>query len=162
MYDLFAQYGGKQFAEKLANKEDRSHLLWGAYEEKKESCLDEWAPCKIERREDIRELFVPRFYFGCEGDDRITALAFDAKRHSMGVHLNAIYGSDLGHWDLPDMRDAAAEAYELVEKGVMSEEDFRQFVFVNPVKLVTSSNPEFFKGTVVEQSVNKLLAETHQ
>jgi hypothetical protein len=45
---------------------------------------------------------------------------------------------------------------------VMSKEDFRQFVFVNPVKLVTSMNPDFFKGTVVEQSVNKLLAGTLQ
>ena len=77
----------------------------------------------------------------------------------MGARLNAIYGSDLGHWDLPDMRDAAAEAYELVEKEVMSEDDFRQFVFVNPVKLVTGSNPDFFKGTVVESAVKKLLAE---
>jgi hypothetical protein len=162
MHDLFARYGGKQFAEKLANKEDRSHLLWGAYEEKKENSLDEWAPCQIERKEDVRDLFVPRFYFGCEGDDRITASAFDTTRHSMGARLNAIYGSDLGHWDLPDMRDAAAEAYELVEKGVMSEDDFRQFVFVNPVRLVTSSNPDFFKGTVVESAVKKLMTETHQ
>lgn len=160
MHELFAKYGGQRFAEKLANKEDRSHLLWGAYEEKKENRLDEWAPCQIERKEDVRDLFVPRFYFGCEGDDRITASAFDTKRHSMGARLNAIYGSDLGHWDLPDMRDAAAEAYELVEKGMLREEDFRQFVFVNPVKLVTSANPDFFKGTVVEQSVNKLLTET--
>jgi hypothetical protein len=61
MYDLFAQYGGKHFAEKLASKEHRSHLLWGPYEEKKENRLDEWAHCQIERKEDVRDLFVPRF-----------------------------------------------------------------------------------------------------
>jgi hypothetical protein len=121
--------------------------------------LDEWARCQIERKEDVRDLFVPPFYFGCEGDDRVTAWAFDAKKQPMRARLNVIYGSDLGHWDLPDMRDAAAEAYELVEKDVISEENFRDFVFVNPVKFVTALNPDFFKGTVVEHAVNKLLAE---
>jgi hypothetical protein len=119
--------------------------------------MDEWARCGITRKEDIRDLFVPHFYFGCEGDDRVTAWAFDAKKNPLGSRLNAIYSSDLGHWDLPDMRDAAVEAHELVEKGLISEEDFRDFVFVNPVKLVTAMNPDFFKGTVVEQEVEKLL-----
>src|SRR5437879_3321744 len=41
--------------------------------------LDEWAACRIEREEDIRELFVPNFYFGCEGDDPINAWAFNAR-----------------------------------------------------------------------------------
>ena len=78
----------------------------------------------------------------------------------MGARLNVIYGSDLGHWDLPDMRDAAAEAYELVEKGALNEDEFRDFVFVNPVKFVTAMNPDFFKGTIVESAVNKLPAES--
>jgi hypothetical protein len=90
----------------------------------------------------------------------VTAWAFDAKKNPFGSRLNAIYSSDLGHWDLPDMRDAAVEAYELVEKGLINEEDFRDFVFVNPVKLVTSMNPDFFRGTVVEKEVEKLLANT--
>ena len=120
--------------------------------------MDEWAPCKIERKEDIRDLFVRSFYFGCEGDDRVTAWAFDTKKHPFGSRLNAIYGSDLGHWDLPDMRDAASEAYELVEKGLLTDENFRDFVFVNAVKHKTEVNPDFFKGTVVEGAVNKLLA----
>jgi predicted TIM-barrel fold metal-dependent hydrolase len=157
MYELFAQYGGEALAQKLHNRDERSHLLWGAHEDPAD--LDEWVHCHIERKEDIRDLFVPRFYFGCEGDDRVTAWAFDAKRNPLGSRLNAIYSSDLGHWDLPDMREAAAEAYELVEDGVISEEDFRDFVFVNPVKLKTDVNPDFFKGTVVEHDVAKLLAE---
>jgi hypothetical protein len=56
------------------------------------------------------------------------------------------------------MRDAAAEPWELVEKGLITEEDFRDFVFVNPVKLHAGMNPNFFKGTVVEKEVNALLA----
>jgi predicted TIM-barrel fold metal-dependent hydrolase len=160
MHELFSKYGdGALSPEKLANLEDRSQLLWGSREETPAD-LDEWKPCKIDKKEDIRELFVPRFFFGCEGDDRMTPLAFDGKKHAFRSRLNAIYGSDLGHFDLPDMRDAAAEAYELVEKEWMSEEDFRDFVFVNPVKHKTDVNPDFFKGTVVEGAVKKLLAES--
>jgi hypothetical protein len=59
------------------------------------------------------------------------------------------------------MRDAAAEAYELVEDEIISEEDFRDFVFVNPVKFLTALNPDFFTGTVVEKAVAKLLADTN-
>ena len=155
LYDLFAQYGGESLAQKLNNSNERSTLLWGTRENPAD--LDEWARCGIERKEDIRDLFVPRFYFGCEGDDRVTAWAFDTKKNPFGSRLNVLYSSDLGHWDLPDMRDAAVEAYELVEKGVISEEDFRDFVFVNPVKFMTALNPDFFKGTAVEKEVAKLL-----
>ncbi len=157
MRQLFAEYGGPAFADKLKDKDNRSHLLWGTPEDPAD--VDEWAACHIERAEDIVDLFVSPFYFGCEGDDRITAWAFDTKRNPLGAKLNTIYGSDLGHWDLPDMRAAAAEAWELVEDGIMSEEDFRDFVFVNPVKLKTDMNPDFFKGTVVEAAVEKLLTE---
>jgi hypothetical protein len=57
------------------------------------------------------------------------------------------------------MRDAAVEAYEGVEHGLMTEEDFRDFVFVNPVKLHCGMNPDFFKGTVLEREAEKALAE---
>ena len=40
---------------------------------------------------------------------------------------------------------------------MLTEVDFRDFVFTNPVTLWTGMNPEFFKGTVVEQDVAKLL-----
>jgi hypothetical protein len=65
----------------------------------------------------------------------------------------------LGHFDLPDMRDAAYEAYELVEEGLINDADFRDFVFVNPVRSKTDVNPEFFKGTRVETEVERLLRE---
>jgi len=55
------------------------------------------------------------------------------------------------------MREVVAEGYELVEKGLLSEEDFREFVFVNPVRLWTGMNPAFFKGTAVEKEVDQLL-----
>ena len=52
------------------------------------------------------------------------------------------------------------EAWELVEHGLITEDDFRDFVFANPVSLWTGMNPAFFKGTVVEKQVEAEMA-TH-
>ena len=129
--------------------------MWGAREDSADD--DEWSRCRIEKVTDIRDLFVPKFYFGCEGDDRLTALAFDRGKNAFGARLNAIYSSDLGHWDLPDMRDAAAEAWELAEHGLITEDDFRDFVFANPVRAKAQVNPDFFRGTVVENAARDLM-----
>jgi hypothetical protein len=43
------------------------------------------------------------------------------------------------------------EAYELLEHGMLTEPDFRRFVFANAVHLHGGMNADFFKGTVVEQ-----------
>jgi hypothetical protein len=40
----------------------------------------------------------------------------------------------------------------------MSGEDFRAFVFDNPVRMLTSLNPDFFRGTAVEAEVKSFLA----
>ena len=48
------------------------------------------------------------------------------------------------------------EAWELVEHGLVGEDDFRQFVFANPVRLHTALNPDFFNGTVVEDTLAKI------
>jgi hypothetical protein len=49
-----------------------------------------------------------------------------------------------------------AEAWGLVDKGVLQPEDFRDFTFVNPAKLFTGTNPDFFEGTAVADAVRKL------
>ena len=41
------------------------------------TALDDFAGCQIESVEDIHDLFVPRFFFGCEADDPLTAWAFN-------------------------------------------------------------------------------------
>ena len=51
------------------------------------------------------------------------------------------------------------EAYELVEHGHLSEADFRDFVFGNPVRFYTAVNPRFFAGTAVEKEAAALGAE---
>src|SRR5260370_34537013 len=54
------------------------------------------------------------------------------------------------------MCEVLEEAHELVDDGLMTAEDFRDFAFVNPAGLWASMNPDFFKGTVVEDSVAKV------
>jgi hypothetical protein len=112
--------------------------------------LDEFAASRIEGREDIRDIFERSFHFGCEADDPLNALAFDTRLHPMGARLNAIFGSDIGHWDVPDMRDVLPEAFELVERELITSANFRAFVFENPVSLWTDANPDFFAGTSLE------------
>ena len=50
-----------------------------------------------------------------------------------------------------------AEAYELVEHGLLNEDEFRDFAFANAARMWCSMNPNFFKGTIVEGEVAKLL-----
>jgi hypothetical protein len=120
--------------------------------------LDEWEACGLERREDIRDRFVPSFYFGCEADDPGVALAFDRDFNPMGARLNAMFSSDMGHWDVRDMGGILGEAYELVEKGLVDEGEFRAFVCDNPIRFYTRMNPAFFDGTRVEEEARKVSA----
>ena len=120
--------------------------------------LDDFAACKIEKREDLRDLFVPQFYFGCEADDPTLTYAFAAKLNPFGAKLSAILSSDISHFDVQDMTQVLAEAWELVEEKRMTEEDFHAFSFGNAVELWSSLNPDFFAGTVVETQVQKLRA----
>lgn len=119
--------------------------------------VDDFAGCDITHPSDIRDLFVPNFYFGCEPDDPVNAWAFQAKANPYNAKLRAIMGSDIGHFDCIDMADVLPEARELVDDGLMAEEDFRDFVFGNPVRLWGETNPNFFKGTVVEKQAAEYL-----
>jgi len=59
---------------------------------------------------------------------------------------------------VPDFADVIPEAFEMVERGFVTEHDFREFTFTNAAMLHTRNNPGFFKGTVVEQAVADELA----
>jgi len=123
-----------------------------------EAALDEFAACGMRSPEDLRALFVEPFHFGCEADDPRTAHAFDRRTNPLGLPLKAVFSSDVGHWDVPDMRDVVGEAWELVEHGMLSEADFRAFTFDNPLSLWCGANPRFFDGTRVEGAVASALA----
>lgn len=120
--------------------------------------VDEFTALAIEAPEDLAELFTARLYFGCEGDDPMNALAFHAEMLPFGATLKAFYGSDISHWDVPNMSEVLEEAYEPVEAAALSIEQFRELVFENPVRLHGRMNPNFFAGTRVEAEAAKLLA----
>jgi hypothetical protein len=122
--------------------------------------LDDYSACRIERTEDWRDLFISPFYFGCEADDRINAWAFDRRVNPFGARLNAIFGSDISHFDVPDMREVLPEAFELVEDGLITSDDFRDFIFANAVRLWGEVNPRFFQGTAVEREAAAVLASS--
>jgi predicted TIM-barrel fold metal-dependent hydrolase len=119
--------------------------------------IDDWKALGAERAEDIRDLFIDNFYFGCEADDAMNYTAFNAKANKFGAKLKAMFSSDLGHWDVVDFGDVLAEAHEQTEKGLMTEQDFQDFVFTNPARFTTRTNPDYFRGTVVEDAVDKFL-----
>jgi hypothetical protein len=77
-----------------------------------------------------------------------------------GVKLRAMMGSDIGHFDVVDMTNVLVEAYALVERRLLDESAFRDFVFGNAVRLWGGSDPNFFKGTAVEKQTAAILGES--
>ena len=121
--------------------------------------LDDWRECQVSTPEELAELFVPRFFFGCEGDDHMNSLAFDSKLNPFGARLQAMFGSDIGHFDVVDMREVLAEAWELVDDELIDANDFADFAFRNAVRLHGGMNPDFFKGTRVEDAALRVLQD---
>ena len=101
-------------------------------------------------------LLLPTDHVG----DQIDRLATTVLRlmNPYGASLNPMLGSDIGHFDVEDMRGVLQEAHELVDHGLMSPEDFRRFALENPVRLHGGMNKDFFKGTKVEAEAEIILA----
>jgi predicted TIM-barrel fold metal-dependent hydrolase len=121
-----------------------------------EDPTDSFAGVDLATKDELRRLFVEPFYFGCEGDDPLMPAAFDAARNPGRVMMNAVFGSDIGHWDVPLMEEVLEEVYEPVEGGLLDDAGLRAFVFTNPARLWTAMNPAFFHGTAVEAAVTAL------
>ena len=149
--ELMTQYGGDTFAGKSLEAFDRVR-------EEPEGFVDEFAATHVETLADLEERLIPNFYYGCEADDRMNLVGFDTNLLPFESKLKAIFSSDFGHWDVPDMGHVLAEAHEAVDDGLMHSSDFRDFVFTNPVELLTGMNRRFFQGTAVEAEVEKLLS----
>jgi predicted TIM-barrel fold metal-dependent hydrolase len=118
--------------------------------------LDDFDACKITRKEDWVDLYARPYYFGCEADDRMNVTAF-GRANPFGARINAIFSSDIGHFDVPDMLSPVPEAYELVEDELITEADFRDFTFTNAVHLWGQQNPRFFEGTRVAKEAAAVL-----
>ena len=118
--------------------------------------LDDFAAAHVGSADELRRQFADHFYFGCEADDPIDRVGVRPSTAITGC--SPLFSSDVGHFDVTDMSEVLEEAYELVEHGLITMDDFREFVFGNAARLHTALNPDFFKGTVVESAVAKELA----
>ncbi|XXX79345.1 amidohydrolase family protein [Sorangium sp. So ce134] len=160
LYALYQQYGGQEVEARLG---DINAVLGGALgvsnnsrrQPQDPAALDDFAEAGIERIEDIRDRYVPNFYFGSEADDPTIAYAFNTKVNPLGVQLNAFWASDSGHWDVPDLTEVLADTWSLVERGALTEANFRDLVFTHPYNFFAGKNPGFFAGTAVEQKLPK-------
>ena len=160
MEEMFREYGTERLtAERLlANRSAFTRDGRSQPGETPGFVTDDWRHLKINDRQDIRDAFVDNFYFGCEADDAMNYTAFNSKANKMGAKLKAVFSSDIGHWDVLHFGGILAEAHKQVDRGLMSSEDFRDFVFTNPITMQARVNPDYFKGTVVEEAVEQLLA----
>jgi predicted TIM-barrel fold metal-dependent hydrolase len=111
--------------------------------------LDDFAAIGARDVDELCDRFTRSFWFGCEADDRGVATAF-APTNPGGRVLQAVFSSDIGHWDVPDPAGVLPDAYELVEDGVLTAEQFRAFTFEHAARLLTRANPEFFRGTAID------------
>src|SRR5439155_378944 len=121
-----------------------------------EHIADDFAATGVQSEEDIRDVYTNNFFFGAEADDPATMWAFDPR---LGARLRPVFSSDFTHFDVPDFADVVPEAFEMVEKGHLTEADFREFTFANAARLHATNNPSFFEGTVVEAAVSEELGQ---
>lgn len=142
---LLHEHGEARLVEKIREVPDGIAMQLGDH-----AGLDDFAACGIESIEDIHDLFVPRFFFGCEADDPMTAWAFNTATNPGGARLRATLGSDMGHWDVPDVRRIVPEAVEMVEQATIDESDLRRFLFEHPYEFFAGVNPDFFAGTTID------------
>jgi predicted TIM-barrel fold metal-dependent hydrolase len=151
LHRLFEEYATGAVADRRDHLDDALVMLSDPDELPQD--VDMFSESGITGADDLFDMFTNRFFFGCEADDPMNAVAFSPSLTPGNVQLPAVFASDVGHWDVRDMRDVVAEAHGLVERGHLDDEQFRAFVFENPVRLWAGGNSAFFAGTVVEGAV---------
>jgi predicted TIM-barrel fold metal-dependent hydrolase len=129
----------------------------GRFHIKRPALFDEFAACAMRDIKGLKELFVDPFYFGCEAEDRMVAVAFDRRLSPVGLPVKAMLGSDIGHWDVLDATTILGEAWRLVQAKLLTMDNLRDFAFVNPAMFHLSMNRDYFAGTVVEDATRPLL-----
>ena len=144
---MFEQYAGRDAVEKLSEWQSVSEgeEAAAAWAGRGRDVIDDYAACRIDHPEDFRDLFARNFYFGCEADDPMNAWGFNTRVNPYRARIKPLFGSDIGHFDVPDMREVLVEAHELVDDGIITSDDFRDFVFTYPIEFWTGINPDFFE-----------------
>lgn len=117
---------------------------------------DDFGQSGVTSTADLVDKFGNSFYFGCEADDRMTALAFEPRFLPMGRRVNALFSSDIGHWDVEDVSEVLLEVTEAVEKGYLGIDNARDLIFRIPLEFWAGANPDFFRGTSLDGHVTNV------
>lgn len=152
---LVDRYGDDRFADPAVR---RSML---AQSDNAPPELDDFRASGAHDAADLVAIF-DRFFFGCEADEGTVGWAFAADVNPCGAVLQPVLGSDIGHWDVPDMRAVVAETRELVDDGRLDPAQLRAFTCDNPIRLHGGMNPAFFAGTPVADHARTLLDATKE
>ena len=103
--------------------------------------LDDFAACKITRKEDWVDLYATPYYFGCEADDRMNAVAFGK---AQPVRREAQRDLQLRHRAFRRDRHARSAAGGLSSwsrTATSPQDNFRDFTFTNAVQAVGHAEP---------------------
>ncbi len=146
--ELIADYASPRVMARIGDLDTALLMLSDADEDP--AGIDEFAESGLRDENDLVRIFTEQFYFGCEADDPMNALAFQTDLNPHKARFQATFASDIGHWDVPDMAGVLPEAWELVDDGHLDLDDFRDFTFGNIARFLTAVKPDFFAGTVVE------------
>jgi len=151
---LFRDFGGKRLSGERIRASPHGNFMI-----ERPEVFDEFAACAMTEIRDLRALFVDPFYFGCEADDRMVSIAFNRRLNPLGATLKPVFGSDIGHWDVLDAKSVLTEAWSLVNAKLLTPDNFRALTFTNPAMMHLSMNPDYFKGTVIEDAAATLMKE---
>jgi predicted TIM-barrel fold metal-dependent hydrolase len=154
---LFREFGSPRLSPERIRANPHGNLMIERPER-----FDEFAACALTELSQLKALFVEPFYFGCEADDRMVTVAFNRRLNPLGAALKPMFGSDIGHWDVLDAASVLTEAWLLLQAKLLTPENFRDLTFVNPAMLHLSMNPDYFRGTVIEDAAEKLLRQASQ
>ena len=89
----------------------------------------------------------------------MNAAAFNTKMLPFGAKIGAMLSSDIGHWDVIDMRDG--------RRGGLRSGRGRPYgppatsatsPSPTPLRFFTDLNPAFFDGTAIEEAANSAFA----
>ena len=155
MMKLVAEYGGIEGEDKLA--EIRASI--GRKQRRPRKTSTTGPAAASTGPEDIRDRFVPRFYFGCEADDRMIAWAFNDKLNPFGARLGAMMSS--GHRPLGRRRHDRGGGGGPRTGGAGGMSRVRiSATSASPTRCdcYAGVNPDFFAGTVCEDAAARVVA----
>ena len=160
LVSLYRQYGSELFQGREYSDEQIIEGAFGVasaslFRHQQPNEINDFALTHVKNKQDIFDRWVPNFYFGNEADDRTIVGALHPKATPFQQKINALYSSDSGHWDVPELTEPLAETWDLVQEGAITKEDFKALVFDNPYRFYTANRPDFFAGTQVEHKLKR-------